>query len=77
MRVPAEQVFGLALPPEARAALRDWLSAEPHPLTDVQDARAHQRLLREFVREHVADDRPLRAFDAWERDALGARGELA
>jgi DNA repair protein RecO (recombination protein O) len=30
--------------------------------------RAHQRLLREFVREHLADDRPLRAFDVWERD---------
>ena len=36
-------------------------------------ARAHQRLLREFVREHLADDRPLRAFDVWERDALSAR----
>ena len=38
-----------------------------------QEARAHQRLLREFVREHLADDRPLRAFDAWEHDALGSR----
>ena len=33
------------------------------------DVRAHQRLLREFLREHLADDRPLRAFDVWERDA--------
>lgn len=65
------------LPPAARAALRDWLSATPHPLTDVQEARAHQRLLREFVREHLADDRPLRAFEVWERDELTGRGESA
>ena len=64
---------GRVLPPEARAALRDWLSGAPHPILDSQEARAHQRLLREFVREHLADDRPLRAFEAWEHDALGAR----
>ena len=57
------------LPPTARAALRDWLSGKSHPLVDANDARAHQRLLREFLREHLADDRPLRAFDVWERDA--------
>jgi DNA repair protein RecO (recombination protein O) len=65
------------LPPEARSALRDWLAGVPHPLGDVQDARAHQRLLREFLREHLADDRPLRAFDAWESDQLGRRGAPA
>jgi DNA repair protein RecO (recombination protein O) len=59
---------GRTLPPEARAALRDWLSRTQHPLTDVTDVRAHQRLLREFLREHLADDRPLRAFEVWERD---------
>jgi DNA repair protein RecO (recombination protein O) len=56
------------LPPTARAALRDWLSGTSHPLHDVSDARAHQRLLREFLREHLADDRPLRAFEVWEHD---------
>jgi DNA repair protein RecO (recombination protein O) len=66
---------GRTLPAVARAALRDWLSATAHPLSDAQEARAHQRLLREFVREHLADDRPLRAFDVWERDALSARRE--
>jgi DNA repair protein RecO (recombination protein O) len=67
---------GRTLPPAARAALRAWLSAQHHPLSDAQEARAHQRLLREFVREHLTDDRPLRAFDAWEREALAQRGEL-
>jgi DNA repair protein RecO (recombination protein O) len=59
---------GRTLPASARAALRDWLGGTPHPLSDPNDVRAHQRLLREFVREHLADDRPLRAFDVWERD---------
>lgn len=62
------------LPPDARNALRDWLAGMEHPLDDVGAARAHQRLLREFLREHLADDRPLRAFDVWERDVLSAGG---
>jgi len=57
------------LPAAARGALRDWLAGTSHPLTDASEARAHQRLLREFLREHLADDRPLRAFDVWEHDA--------
>lgn len=64
---------GRTLPAGARAALRDWLSGESHPIVDRQEARAHQRLLREFVREHLADDRPLPAFEAWEHDALSGR----
>ena len=59
---------GRTLPPEARAALRAWLVGDQHPLTDANDVRAHQRLLREFLREHLADERPLRAFEVWERD---------
>jgi DNA repair protein RecO (recombination protein O) len=62
---------GRLLPAEARAALRGWLAdgdEQPlgaHPL-DAASVRAHQRLLREFLREHLADGRPLRAFEAWE-----------
>ena len=59
---------GRTLPAEARAALRDWLSAVPHPLNDSHEVRAHQRLLREFLHEHLGDDRPLRAFEVWERN---------
>ena len=59
---------GRTLPPDARAALRDWLDGAEHFLDDESAGRAHQRLLREFLREHLADDRPLRAFAVWERD---------
>jgi DNA repair protein RecO (recombination protein O) len=61
---------GRTLPPSARDALRDWLAGTPHPLHDMNEVRAHQRLLREFLREHLADERPLVAFDVWERDLL-------
>jgi DNA repair protein RecO (recombination protein O) len=60
------------LPAHARGVLRGWLAGEEAAELSALDARAHQRLLREFIREHVAsDDRPLRAFAAWESD-LGA-----
>jgi DNA repair protein RecO (recombination protein O) len=59
---------GRTLPPDARGALRRWLAGEDFALQSPQDVRAHQRLLREFLREHLADDRPLRAFEVWERD---------
>lgn len=64
------------LPPDARAALRGWTvgpddDEEPvAPATPLDEsaARAHQRLLREFLREHLADGRPLRALEVWEGD---------
>lgn len=58
------------LPAEARATLQQWLDTgialDSVDSIDPLALRAHQRLLREFVREHLADDRPLRAFAAWE-----------
>lgn len=65
---------GRLLPPAARDALRDWLAGAAHDTRDEGEARAHQRLLREFVREHLADDRPLRAFQAWEEGAWSEVG---
>ena len=57
------------LPASARAALSAWLRGSPAPDdVDAQAGRAHQRLLREFLREHLTDGRPLRAFDAWESE---------
>ncbi len=54
------------LPPEARRVLGRWLEgAEGEPL-DAATARAHQRLLREFLEEHLADGRPMRAWISWE-----------
>ncbi len=64
-----------ALPATARASVRAWLdhgerrgadSAEARPALDDPTVRAHQRLLREFLREHLTDGRPLRAFETWE-----------
>jgi DNA repair protein RecO (recombination protein O) len=55
------------LPADAREALVVWHSGGSSRLEDAATARAHQRLLREFVVEHLAEGRPLRAFDAWQR----------
>ncbi len=62
-----------ALPAGARASVRAWLdhgerrgAADERPALDHPTARAHQRLLREFLREHLTDGRPLRAFETWE-----------
>ncbi|HET7456309.1 MAG TPA: DNA repair protein RecO [Gemmatimonadaceae bacterium] len=56
------------VPAAARAALRAWLAGAdaPEPLADAAEGKAHQRLLREFLSEHLTDGRPLRAFEVWE-----------
>lgn len=56
-----------ALPAPARQTVRRWLAGEEAPLADALTIRAHQRLLREFLEEHLADGRALRAFQSWER----------
>ncbi len=58
---------GRRLPADARGALRAWLSGQRIRLDDA-GARAHQRLLREFLREHLLDGRELPAFAVWESD---------
>jgi DNA repair protein RecO (recombination protein O) len=60
------------IPAAARDALRGWLDGAVPIALGAPDARAHQRLLREFLREHVSADRPLRAFMAWEADVGAA-----
>jgi len=57
---------GRKLPPEARNTLRDFIEGRHAPELDDASARAHQRLLREFLAEHLADGRPLRAMELWE-----------
>lgn len=54
------------LPPRARLALARWVAGERATIADDGDTRAHQRLLREFVAEHLTESRELRAFAAWE-----------
>ncbi len=55
------------LPPSARTALRAWLAGAAAPLASDAEARAHQRLLHEFLQEHLSDGAALRAFDVWLR----------
>lgn len=68
------------LPADARASLRVWLGADPHEIAgEVAPlegglVRAHQRLLREFLREHLTDGRPLRAFESWEAMSIREAG---
>lgn len=70
-RCAARSRDGRSLPPEARAVLGAWLSGVEVPLPDAGTARAHQRLLREFLEEHLGDGRALRAFIMWEEQVLG------
>ena len=55
-----------ALPAEARRTLLAWSRGDAAPALDPVTARAHQRLFREFVEEHLADGKALRAWVAWE-----------
>jgi DNA repair protein RecO (recombination protein O) len=57
---------GRTLPPAERARLGAWMADERTEKLSDPDSRAHQRLLREFLREHLAQDRGLRAFEMWE-----------
>jgi DNA repair protein RecO (recombination protein O) len=56
---------GRLLPPEAITTMRLWLENQVPTIAD-NAARAHQRLLREFLGQHLPDGRPLRAYVAWE-----------
>lgn len=67
-RCAALQQGARTLPPIARDALRGWLAGEAVVLAGDAESRAHQRLLREFVGEHLGDGRELRAFGVWERE---------
>jgi DNA repair protein RecO (recombination protein O) len=59
-------VASRTLPPEARSTLRGWLEGVGSEVLAEADARAHQRLLREFYREHLGPEKDLKAFKVWE-----------
>src|SRR5262249_45526466 len=71
-RCARRAVSGRLLPASARDALRAWTHGERTTLAEDTERRAHQRLLREFVREHLSDDRPLPAFEVWEHHGWDA-----
>jgi DNA repair protein RecO (recombination protein O) len=64
-RCAASHGGGRAIPRDALESLRAWLAGGDSPALGPREGRAHQRLLHEFVREHLADGRAVRAFDAW------------
>lgn len=59
---------GRLLPAPARQALQTWLGGGRVALGSEAAGRAHQRLLREFLEEHLTEGRPLRAYGAWETE---------
>jgi len=63
---------GRVLPASARACIETWSEAGRVGALAERDARAHQRLLRQFLQHHVSDGRTLRAFDAWEKGGWSA-----
>lgn len=62
---------GRRMPADARRVLRAWTSGRADVSLEMPAARAHQRLLREFLQHHVVDGRSLRAFELWERGHWG------
>ena len=72
-RCGARALQGRRLPAAARHSVSAWLDGSPVPPLDVSEGRAHQRLLREFVRHHLEDGRPLRALAVWEHGGWAER----
>jgi len=63
---------GRTLPAAARLTLDAWTTGGRVDSLSDSDARAHQRLLREFLSYHLHDGRALRAYDLWESAAWTA-----
>jgi DNA repair protein RecO (recombination protein O) len=58
-----------------RDALRALLDGRwPEPPLDARHAAAHRRLLMTFIRQHLAEDRPLPALAFWDRESWHATG---
>jgi DNA repair protein RecO (recombination protein O) len=65
-RCAGRAVASRILPAGARAALAAWIEGGASALPNAADARAHQRLLREFYREHLGPEKDLKAYKVWE-----------
>lgn len=57
---------GRRLPAAARHTISSWLRGDL-PMVEPAACRAHQRLLREFITQHLPDSRELRAYAVWEQ----------
>ena len=62
---------GRRLPSAALQAINSWMTGgEAVALLAEADGRAHQRLFREFLAQHVPDARKMPAYAAWESGQL-------
>lgn len=59
------------LPEAAHRALAAWTVGDSGPGLSVSEGRAHQRLLREFVGQHLPDARQMKAWAVWEQGNWG------
>jgi len=66
-------VGGRKLPKAARAGIASWMEGGVIVAFTDSDARAHQRLLREFLGYHLQDGRALRAYEQWESASWSGR----
>lgn len=69
-RCAASAPGGRRLPSDARSALRNWLSGHSVALSGQPEARSHQRLFREFLAQHLPDNRNAPAYSSWEAGQL-------
>ncbi|MEX1186555.1 MAG: DNA repair protein RecO [Gemmatimonadaceae bacterium] len=65
------------IPPEARAALGEWLAGSPVEISSPAEGRAHQRLLREFLDQHLSEGKKLIAYGMWEQELLVTNDPVA
>lgn len=66
-----------SVPPEARHTLAAWLAGSPAALSTAAEGRAHQRLLREFLDQHLSEGKKLVAYGMWEHELLSTNDSLA
>ena len=64
---------GRRIPADARASLLRWVEGNPErtgqQAVTPLEAKAHQRLLREFLSQHIPDSRTMKAFVLWESES--------
>ncbi|MEP6834664.1 MAG: DNA repair protein RecO [Gemmatimonas sp.] len=69
-RCASSAAGGRRLPGAALGAIKLWMAGDAVILLTEGEARAHQRLFREFLAQHLPDVRRMPAFAAWESGQL-------
>ena len=61
---------GRRLPAKARDAIRAWMAGDSFFLSSEGEENAHQRLLREFLAQHLPDSKAAPAYVFWEQGII-------